>query len=123
MEASRARELVVGIRPQDIELDATGNLQSSPEGAVAAPEFHSREAADAVSGTGSWVGALGGRATLTEPLGAGNLVHIECGSATLRALVSGSQWVQVGDGVSLRLRADRLHLFRRETGARVEGAP
>ncbi len=91
VQAAKADDLVLGVRPQDLEL-RTG------------------EAAER---------ALQGRVILTEPLGAGTLVHVQVGDATIRALLAEEVRAAVGEAVTLTPRADRLHLFRRETGERV----
>jgi ABC-type sugar transport system ATPase subunit len=82
--------LLVGVRPQDLELCAP-------------------DAGDAT-----------GHVAIVELLGAASLVHLEVeGLAEMtRVVVDAGRPVRVGDQVGLRVRPDRVHLFQ-DGGARV----
>ena len=56
---------------------------------------------------------------LTEPLGATLLVHARSRyCVTFRMLVPADARVQRGDQIGVEFRADRLHVFDRDTGKR-----
>jgi multiple sugar transport system ATP-binding protein len=75
----------LGIRPEDLVLASRD----------------SDSAADAVDG----------RIVLVEVLGGTSLVHVDVGPHRLLTTVSGDSHPTVGDAVSLRVRAERAHLF------------
>ena len=88
---------VVGIRPQDVELAATGDAD------------------------------LSASVELVEPLGSEALVHLTLGDGgdarELRAVVPEDRRPRSGDVVGLRLRRDRVHLFDGDSGARLPVSP
>ena len=91
--------LIVGIRPQDLEVD---------QGSAFAPA-----SAPVVRGT-VW---------LVEPLGSEQLVHLSVGDAPdVVAVVSADANVRPDDLVTLHAPPETVHLFDSVTGARVERA-
>lgn len=98
-QAAEGRELILGIRPQDIRL-ADGESQADARG----------------------------RVDVVEPLGSEVLLHVAMdghvdGEEEVRALVPPEAGVRVEDSVGLRFRRDRLHLFDAVSGRRVEESP
>lgn len=82
-------ELVtLGIRPEDL------NLDSSEDPSAGVPE-------DGVPG----------RVVLVERLGGTSHVHFDVGPHRLMASVSNDRLPEVGDGITARVRAERVHLF------------
>jgi multiple sugar transport system ATP-binding protein len=83
-------EVLVGIRPHDIDVvPADGDASATVE--------------------------------IVEPLGAVTLIHIRVDAAgeRVRIVVPAELRPAVGDRVSFRLRRDRLHVFERSTGRRI----
>jgi multiple sugar transport system ATP-binding protein len=62
-------------------------------------------------GSDSTADTLDGRIVLVEVLGGTSLVHVDVGPHRLLTTVSGDSQPTVGDAVSLRVRAERVHLF------------
>jgi ABC-type sugar transport system ATPase subunit len=92
VDAADGTELLVGVRPHDIELVSNGG-------------------GDAV-----------GRVAVIEPLGAATVIHLDVGSASpqlVRVVVPDAVTLTYGDLVAFRLRRDRLHVFDARTGGRV----
>jgi multiple sugar transport system ATP-binding protein len=92
LEAVHGQEAFVGVRPHDIEV--------VPEGQ----------------------GDAGAMVEIVEPLGALTLIHVRVEALPnefLRIVVPAETSVAVGDRVRLRLRRDRLHLFDRNSGRRM----
>jgi multiple sugar transport system ATP-binding protein len=92
LEAVHGREGFVGVRPHDIE------IVSEEQGDTAAV------------------------VEIVEPLGALTLIHVAIEAVPnelLRIVVPAEARVAVGDRVSLRLRRDRLHVFDRDSGKRL----
>jgi ABC-type sugar transport system ATPase subunit len=85
------RDVVVGVRPSDIEL--------APEGPS----------------------DLVGRVEVLERLGNTSIVHLRTGVETplVRLLTSADAQVDVGQTVAARVRRDRLHIFDRQSGHRL----
>ena len=92
--ASTGARLLVGVRPQDVELCAPGE------------------------GDGT------GRVAVVEPLGPVSLVHLEVEGLPemVRVLASADAPPPpaVGDQAGLRVRSDRVHLFDEKDGRRLE---
>lgn len=82
------QELMLGIRPEDIQLKA---LEETEEGFV-------------------------GEVFLTEPFGRDQLVDFRFGDSTFRVLVSQNETFNAGDKCRIVLDLDRLHLFDKKTG-------
>jgi multiple sugar transport system ATP-binding protein len=92
LDAEDGTELLVGVRPHDIELVSNGG-------------------GDAL-----------GRVAVIEPLGAATVIHLDVGSASpqlVRVVVADAVTLTFGDLVAFRLRRDRLHVFDARTGGRV----
>jgi ABC-type sugar transport system ATPase subunit len=84
------QELLLGVRPHDIEVVAPGD-------------------ADAIA-----------RVEVVEPLGSSTLVHARLSpEPVVRVLVPAETGVAPADEIPLRLRRDRLHLFDAATGRRL----
>lgn len=83
---SSSPELVLGVRPDDIEL--------------------SREANE---------GGFKGRVYITEPLGGGVLVSFRFGDLTLRALAHHDFRAAIGDELWITPKLDKIHLFEKES--------
>jgi len=56
-------------------------------------------------------GQLGGRVTLTEPLGVETILHIQSGQQTLLSLVPGISPARIGDEVRFNIVQEKLHCF------------
>jgi multiple sugar transport system ATP-binding protein len=86
------RDVLVGIRPHDIELASN----DQPD--------------------------LAGRVEVLEPLGSATLLHVRTENLAgplVRILVSADSQVSVGQPAAGRLRRDRLHIFDQRTGERL----
>jgi multiple sugar transport system ATP-binding protein len=85
--------LLLGVRPQDVELVNVGQ------------------------------GDAGGRVEVVEPLGSELLAHVmmseEAAVEPLRVVVPADDGPSEGSEVGLHFRRERLHVFERETGLRV----
>ena len=79
--------VTLGARPEDIRLDAEGGPRSA--------EF---------------------AASIVEPMGNENVLHLDHGMGELVATVGGGQLVREGDTVRATLPADHVHAFDGETG-------
>jgi ABC-type sugar transport system ATPase subunit len=91
--AAVGAEVVVGVRPHDIELAPSDDADGA------------------------------GRVVLAEPLGAATIVHLSldgCPGERARIVVSADRTVAIDDHVGYRVRRDRVHLFDGRTGRRVE---
>ena len=86
--ASLAHDVTVGIRPEDIRVDAR------PDGET----------------------AFRGRCDLVEYLGHQVLVHLRVGDLELRAFDDPARHLRAGDIVDGSIALDRLHLFDSRTG-------
>jgi len=87
-KSNREAPVTLGIRPEDLSLEP-------PTGAV-------------ISG-----GSLTGRVVLVERLGGTSHVHfdVEGGRARMMAAVSNDKLPDIGDTVTVRLKAEQVHLF------------
>ncbi len=89
--------LLLGVRPHDVEIVGPG-------------EGHARARVDVV-----------------EPLGSEILMHLDLegrpGGEEFRAAVPPEAAAVVDEAVGIRFRPDRLHLFDRETGERIDRDP
>jgi ABC-type sugar transport system ATPase subunit len=92
IEAHGSQELVLGIRPDEIALEAEDRDSGFP-----------------------------GEVYLTEPLGGGTLVDFKFGNLTMRALVEQNYPAKIGDRLWLLPQLDKIHLFDRGTGDSVLG--
>jgi len=88
IEENGSRELVLGIRPNEIVL----------------------------KGERDEVQGFPGEVFLTEPLGGGILVDFKFGELTFRTLVPGGSNAKIGDRLWICPKMDKLHLFDKETG-------
>jgi ABC-type sugar transport system ATPase subunit len=84
-----ARNVTLGLRPEDMEL-------------VAADQGH-----------------LNGEVYIAEPMGREQVVDIRFGESGLRVLAPAAFNGQIGDRVGIRMRTDRLHVFEPQTGERL----
>ena len=87
LTAPPASAITLGIRPEDLEV-VVGDVL------------------DAVAGS-----RLAGRVVLVERLGGTSHIHFDVGANRLLASVSGEQLPGVGDLISVRVPAERAHLF------------
>ncbi len=85
LQRSKAREILVGVRPQDLRLT------------------------DGANGEAGF--AIEGKVSVVEPLGAETFVHIESGSETLVATTTGRSAPKVGATVRATASADTLSYF------------
>ncbi|HEV7839037.1 MAG TPA: TOBE domain-containing protein, partial [Gemmatimonadaceae bacterium] len=82
--------ITLGIRPEDLRLSSTGH-EGPPEPADTS--------------------ALKGRVVLVERLGGTSHVHFEVGLHRLLASVASDSLPEVGDTITVRVPASRVHLF------------
>ncbi len=82
------RTVTAGFRPEHLELGEIANVAGSAQGV----------------------------ADVVEYLGNEELLHVSVGDQEIVAIVDSSYRVRPGDVVSLKLPADKLHLFNLETG-------
>jgi ABC-type sugar transport system ATPase subunit len=57
---------------------------------------------------------------VNEPLGETTIVNLKIGSAPVKMRVSGKSLFRDGEQIRVRFHADRLHLFERDSGRRVQ---
>jgi multiple sugar transport system ATP-binding protein len=89
LQRDDAKRIVVGFRPEHLELgDVPGTVAS-----------------------------IQGTADVVEYLGNEELLHVTSGGKDIVAIVDSSHRVRPGDVVQLRLPADKVHLFNAESGA------
>jgi multiple sugar transport system ATP-binding protein len=91
-EAAQGREVIWGIRPEDMELVSPGTA-----------------------------GAVEGAVTTLETTGATQFIRVDTGGRGLTALFSERHDLARGDRVALRPRAGKAHLFDAGSGARIDG--
>ena len=92
LAASDQPELLLGVRPHDIELVATAQGDATAVVAV------------------------------VEPVGAAKVIHVRVDNMSaelVRVVVPAEADMKVDERVGLRLRRDRLHVFDRTTGRRI----
>lgn len=96
LEQASGREVVLGVRPEDVQLSLTP-VDGMPAGEV----------------------------LMLEPLGRDTLVDVRVGQQPIRALVPGGATVNIGDRVWLQWDPNRLHVFDARTEARlpINGTP
>jgi len=87
-ELARADQITLGIRPEDLRADSGAD--------------HSADLAG---------GLLSGSAVLVERLGGTSHVHFDVGPHRLMASVSNDSLPDVGEIITVRVPADRVHLF------------
>jgi multiple sugar transport system ATP-binding protein len=89
--AKSAESLTLGIRPEDLGLDASG----APSGEAARPGD-----------------VFTGRVVLVERLGGTSHVHLDVkGGARIMASVMNDRLPDVGETISVRVKPERMHLF------------
>jgi len=81
--------VTLGIRPEDLSVDFASTDQSAEQAGK----------------------ALAGRVVLVERLGGTSHVHLDVGSHRLMASVSNDLLPDVGDALTIRVPAERVHLF------------
>ena len=81
--------VTLGIRPEDLSVDFASTDQSAEQAGK----------------------ALAGRVVLVERLGGTSHVHLDVGSHRLMASVSNDLLPDVGDNLTIRVPAERVHLF------------
>ncbi|GAC1659383.1 MAG: sn-glycerol-3-phosphate ABC transporter ATP-binding protein UgpC [Candidatus Elarobacter sp.] len=87
-------DVTLGIRPEDLRIDSAPDPLPSETG-----------------------GDLRGRVVLVERLGGTSHVHVDAGAHRLLAAVSHDPPASVGDVVTIRVPADRVHLFSADGNA------
>jgi multiple sugar transport system ATP-binding protein len=92
LEARRGKDLLVGFRPEDLQLDGDG---------------------------GSGVVRIPAKVDVVEYLGHEELLHTQTDGHEIIALVPSDKRVRVGDAIEFAVPADKLHLFDPETEERV----
>ncbi len=92
---SSGRKVVVGFRPEHLEIGETGPAS----------------------------GSFRARADVVEYLGNEELLHVNAAGQDIVAIVNSSHRVRPGDIVDLVIPLDKLHLFDRETGETLAQAP
>jgi multiple sugar transport system ATP-binding protein len=95
-EQNRGRDLLIGFRPEDLELD--GNVGS---GAVHIPA----------------------RIDVVEYLGHEELIHAQSEGHEIVALVPSDKKVKAGDELNFAIHPDKLHVFDPETELNLTAAP
>jgi multiple sugar transport system ATP-binding protein len=86
--AGAPAQMTLGIRPEDLLIDSTPDRSDGPAGDT-----------------------LRGRVVLVERLGGTTHVHVDVGPHRLMASVSNDSVTDVGEDITLRIRAERVHLF------------
>lgn len=86
---AETRAVQLGIRPQDVEV------------------------VDAAAGD------LRAKVDVIELLGAEVLAHLEADAMSLRIVAPADRGLKEGETIGLKLRKDRLHLFAKDGGARI----
>ncbi|MDQ3698616.1 MAG: sn-glycerol-3-phosphate ABC transporter ATP-binding protein UgpC [Gemmatimonadota bacterium] len=94
--AAVSEPITLGIRPEDILLDSTPDRLAGPLG-----------------------DSLLGRVVLVERLGGASNVHFDAGPHRMLASVSNDSLPDVGDDITVRMRAERVHLFGVDGRSRV----
>jgi multiple sugar transport system ATP-binding protein len=89
--AGTKEPVTLGIRPEDLRVDSPAAQSAHPAGPPG--------------------DALHGRVVLVERLGGISHVHFDVGQRRLIASLSNDPVPSVGDGITLRVPADRVHLF------------
>ncbi len=89
----RGREVTVGVRPEDLALEA-----------------------------GNGIGALRGTVTVSEPLGSEVLVYWDTPVGPIVSRVPGQHAPAIGESAALHFALDKVHLFHPETEAALNGA-
>jgi len=80
------RELVLGIRPEDLHLDAIENAST-----------------------------IRGKAAVVEHLGSDTIILLDTGSQMLTLVAQGSATVRPGENLSVRVDKDRIYLFEEDS--------
>jgi len=88
LKADAASRVVVGVRPEHLELGEVAGATAS----------------------------IQGTADVVEYLGNEELLHVTTGGREIVAIVDSSHRVRPGDVVQLQVPADKVHLFNAETG-------
>jgi len=90
-EQSREQEVILGIRPEHIEI---GEAKKKDDD-IPATIF------------------------ISEPLGAKTIVDFKIGQETIRTLTSSDSQFQIKESKWLRFRKDKIHLFKKKTGEAI----
>ncbi|WP_135303939.1 ABC transporter ATP-binding protein [Haloarcula amylovorans] len=95
-------DVILGIRPEDVEIVSGSSVTANGTGDDAAHEFEMT-------------------ATVVEPMGNQNVVHLEfpgetAGTEDLVAITEGSRKIKEGSSVTVRLPQDAVHVFDTKTG-------
>ncbi|HTK30620.1 MAG TPA: sn-glycerol-3-phosphate ABC transporter ATP-binding protein UgpC [Candidatus Saccharimonadaceae bacterium] len=94
LDASRGREIQLGVRPEDVRLEA------------GAPGL-----------------ALKGRLEMAEPLGSETLAYWATEAGTLVSRLPGARAPRIGEPATLHAAFTRLHAFEAESGRALAGLP
>ena len=98
--AGSSEPMTLGIRPEDL------SVESAPERRSGLPG-----------------GVIAGRVVLVERLGGMSHVHFDAGPHRLMAAVSNDSLPHIGEGIAVRVRPDRVHLFAADGRAVRRPAP
>jgi multiple sugar transport system ATP-binding protein len=90
LKGQNGRQIILGVRPEDVECDS------------AYVEHHS----DSV---------INAQVEVVEPLGAEVFLYVSCGSGNITARVEPGTKARVGDRIPVALNMDNVHLFDVET--------
>ncbi|MFJ4029050.1 ABC transporter ATP-binding protein [Paenarthrobacter sp. NPDC089989] len=95
------RDIVLGIRPEHLGINAAGSSAAAPTAGA----------------------ALRGVVELSENLGSEQVIYCRVGSQRVAVRASRSERWAVGSSVVLSAKAEHLHLFDRASGRRLEWQP
>lgn len=90
LKGQNGRQVILGIRPEDVECDP------------AFVEQHSES-------------VINSQVEVVEPLGAEVFLYVSCGAGNLTARVEPGMRVKHGDKIPIALNTDKIHLFDAET--------
>nr|WP_274708200.1 TOBE domain-containing protein [Arthrobacter sp. H16F315] len=95
------RDIVLGIRPEHLSIHAAGSAAAAPSAGA----------------------ALRGVVELSENLGSDQVLYCRVGANRVAVRASRNEHWDTGRAVVLSAAADRLHLFDRTSGRRLEWQP
>ena len=98
---SSAREIVLGVRPQDVQV---GSPPDSDGGVIVARFPPTSVPAEIYA---------------TEPLGDSTILDLKVGDKLLKAVVAASFEGDVGAKIGVQFPSDRIHLFHRKSGQAI----
>lgn len=93
-----------------LPLPGTGNLRPGSKIILGLRPEHLETSAE---------GRVPGRVRLVEPTGAQTHVVLDVGGSTVTAIVDGERRIAAGDSVSLSIAPERMHIFERSSGVRL----